>query len=465
MVLQKSKARKECALELEDIFIQEKRIVKKKSNKKKKKPQKKAETNSEKKDKNDKASVEKKQQLQKQIERAKTVFWSRFRTTTSNSLDCQFELPDLVKTFRVCVFAVSTDGVYGTHTTTITICKPFNMVVESPLFVRPDETVTCKMILENNRDTDVAVDVGFLGRKVQIPKRQVYNVDFDVSQSDMPLEVQVTESGQTHSHRVSVPVYLGLTYEKSQSLKFQVTDDPLTQNTALIELPENIVPGSLDLQVEYKQLSADVLVKGLDRLVREPYGCFEQTSATTFPLVMLIQYIDGLPQKTEKMLKMRIDAEDKMKRGIKRLLGYECSKGGFEWFGSDPGHPTLSAYGIWQFVEMNAIGQYIDVKIIDRTLDWLRKLYQKTSAEFKIKGSGYDSFSRPPQFCSDIYIAFIMTLMQDYHVNYKSIVSHKIADYEAKPNSAKDDIYLSSFIALVYQGEPWPRSQSNCRNG
>jgi hypothetical protein len=150
---------------------------------------------------------------------------------------------------------------------------------------------------------------------------------------------------------------------------------------------------------------------------------------------------------------MRIDAEEKMKRGIKRLLGYECSKGGFEWFGKNPGHVTLTAYGIWQFLEMNKIGEYIDVKVIDRTLDWLRKKYQKNKAKFEMKGSGYDSFARPPQFCSDIYILFILTLMDDYHVNYKSIVSHKIEDYESGKNFSDNDSYLGSFIALVYLGE------------
>ena len=408
------------------------------------------------KDQDNLASTQKKQRLQKQIERAKTVFWSRFQGTSGSKLGCQFALPGLVKTFRVSVLAVSLDGVYGTYTTRMTVCKPFNMVVESPLFVRPHETVTCRMVLENNRDAEVTVDVGFLGRKVQLPRRQVYNIDFDVAQQDLPLQVQVSESGQTHGHCVDAPVYQGLTYEKSLDLKFNVTDAPLASNKALLELPENIVPGSLELRVDYKRLSADVLVKGLEKLVREPYGCFEQTSATTFPLVMLIQYIDGLQHKTEKMLQMRVDAEDKMKRGIKRLLGYECSKGGFEWFGSDPGHPTLSAYGVWQFVEMNSIGQYVDENIIDRTLDWLRKLYQRGSAEFKIEGSGYDSFARPPQFCSDIYIAFIMTLMQDYHVNYKSIVSHKIADFEANRSQAEGDSYLTSFIALVYLGGSRP---------
>ena len=102
--------------------------------------------------------------------------------------------------------------------------------------------------------------------------------------------------------------------------------------------------------------------------------------------------------------------------------------------------------------DRNKIDNYIDVGVIDRSLDWLRKSYQKNTAEFTISKTGYDDFSRPPQFCSDVYILFILTLMDDYHVNYKSIVSHKISNYESSSKSSDKDCYLGSFIALVYSG-------------
>ena len=366
-----------------------------------------------------------------------------------------FKLPSQVKTFRVSVLAVSLDGVYGTYNTSITVSNPFNMVVEAPLFIRPNETVVCKMILENNKDQDITVDVKVANRRVSVPKRGVYNLVFDVAQESIPFAVEVTETGskQVLNQTISLPVYQGLTYEKTQNLKFKVSkNDANPKCSTVIELPETVSKDSVTLTVEYKTLSADVLLKGLEKIVREACGCFEQTSATTFPLVMLLQYIDSLSEKSEKMLEMRVDAEDKMKRGIKRLLGFECQQGGFEWFGSDPGHVTLTAYGVWQFLEMNKLGDYVDVKVIDRTLDWLRKKYQKQKAHFEMPKGGFDDFARPPQFCSDVYILFILTLMDDYHVNYKSIVTHKISDYESTKDSSEVDCYLSSFIALVYLG-------------
>lgn len=76
---------------------------------------------------------------------------------------------------------------------------------------------------------------------------------------------------------------------------------------------------------------------------KKPRGCFEQTSSTTFPLVLALKILLKLSKDNSK------DLIDKMlenlKLGIKKLLSFETKTGGFEWFGKSPGHTTLTAYG------------------------------------------------------------------------------------------------------------------------
>lgn len=49
---------------------------------------------------------------------------------------------------------------------------------------------------------------------------------------------------------------------------------------------------------------------------------------------------------------MRDKLLENLKKGIDLLLTYETEDGGFEWFGKSPGHSTLTAYGLWQFYEI-----------------------------------------------------------------------------------------------------------------
>ena len=59
-----------------------------------------------------------------------------------------------------------------------------------------------------------------------------------------------------------------------------------------------------------------------------------------------------MEDKDEKMTKLENEGMKKLEEGYKHLLTFEAKKGGYEWFGSDPGHEALTAYGLMQFSEM-----------------------------------------------------------------------------------------------------------------
>jgi uncharacterized protein YfaS (alpha-2-macroglobulin family) len=56
--------------------------------------------------------------------------------------------------------------------------------------------------------------------------------------------------------------------------------------------------------------------------------------------------------------------------GYQRLLSYEVKGGGFEWFGKDPAHLVLTAYGLMEFQDMSKVYS-VDPKVIERTRGWL----------------------------------------------------------------------------------------------
>lgn len=111
-----------------------------------------------------------------------------------------------------------------------------------------------------------------------------------------------------------------------------------------------------------------MLLEGYQRLIREPYGCFEQTSSSTFPMIILMQYLQLQTdsENQSEINQMKYEISQKLTRGVQRLLSFETSDGGFEWFGRSPGHPTLTAFGLWQFLELNRVGDYVGADVLDR---------------------------------------------------------------------------------------------------
>lgn len=277
------------------------------------------------------------------------------------------------------------------------------------------------------------------------------------SSSNLPLQLN-TESlpfdfcvwGETDQIPITVAptVLRGFLYQKATTVIIKREDGVTISNRPQLDIPYLVLDDKVVVKIKYMPFNEKVFLDGLDKLIREPYGCFEQTSSTTFPMVMLLQYLNYLDQQTDKITKMKLDIEKKLRKGLKRLLSFETPTGGFEWFGKSPGHATLTAYGIWQFVEMNKLGDYVGKDVLDRSLNWLRGQFDKEKQQFRF-GRGLDSFARPPQMISDVYILFVMTLLDNYAVDFSKLLDPVLEKYR-KDVFKKNDSYLLAFVGLAF---------------
>ncbi len=62
--------------------------------------------------------------------------------------------------------------------------------------------------------------------------------------------------------------------------------------------------------------------------------------------------------------------EKLLDESYKKLISFECPLKGYEWFGGDPGHEALTAYGLMQFTEMRKV-MPVDSAMLERTRAWL----------------------------------------------------------------------------------------------
>ena len=118
-----------------------------------------------------------------------------------------------------------------------------------------------------------------------------------------------------------------------------------------VTLPDNIVPGSLRASATVYptpiasiskvggMLAVCVAIGGmacisqcggawqaLESLIRRPCGCFEQTSATTYPLAMAAQYFKTHSGVDPDLLRR---SREMLDIGYKKLLDYESEGGGY----------------------------------------------------------------------------------------------------------------------------------------
>jgi alpha-2-macroglobulin-like protein len=165
-----------------------------------------------------------------------------------------------------------------------------------------------------------------------------------------------------------------------------------------------VIPGSLQAELKLFKSVEGQLLDGIESMLREPSGCFEQTSSTTYPNVFILKYLKESGKSNPDVYKKAIGY---IERGYKRLVGFETKENGFEWFGKAPAHEALTAYGLLEFTDMKEFVQ-VDPQMMQRTLKFLLNRRNGTGG-FKISSGGYDRFASVPNKIANIYIVYAVT--------------------------------------------------------
>ena len=311
-----------------------------------------------------------------------TVYWAAGVRTDpkTGQATVRFGLSDAITGFRVQADAFGSDGALGSGSALVESVEPFSAEPKMPLFVTQGDVVQLPIALTNG--TDALLDGATLS--VTAPKgvgastvanaslgpksgvRRLVTLEIGKLTGAHPFVVDAT-AGPYHDR-----VTRTLTVEPSgfpMEVGFGGLVEPGGKVTRTVNVSKGVVPGSLTAHVEVQPTPLASLTSAFERLIQEPYGCFEQTSSTTYPLVMAQQYFTSHEGVDPKLIGRSTEL---LAKGYDRLTGFECKKHGYEWFGEDPGHETLTAYGLLEFTDMSGV-RPVDQDMLRRTREWLLK--------------------------------------------------------------------------------------------
>eukprot|EP00698_Gefionella_okellyi_P004784 TRINITY_DN1442_c0_g1_i1.p1 TRINITY_DN1442_c0_g1~~TRINITY_DN1442_c0_g1_i1.p1 ORF type:complete len:1311 (+),score=348.63 TRINITY_DN1442_c0_g1_i1:56-3988(+) len=171
-----------------------------------------------------------------------------------------------------------------------------------------------------------------------------------------------------------------------------------------LTLPATILKGSMVATAKVNPTCAGQLLAAMEGLIREPSGCFEQTSSNMYPMIMALQYYAANGGAPPTLLK---SIQEKLDRGYKRLTGYECKDQGYEWFGDSPAHEALTAYGLMEFKDLSRVFE-VDADMVNRTRQWLDKR-RDGKGGFLRKDQALDDFGAAPLDVTNAYIIWALT--------------------------------------------------------
>ncbi|MDP1978343.1 MG2 domain-containing protein [Undibacterium sp.] len=342
-----------------------------------------------------------------------TVLWApSVKTDKNGKATLKLALSDAVTSFRVTAEGVG-GGQAGHSENVLKSSLPFSLSAKLPLEISAGDKPLIPVTLSNEGEQAVNVTLNSNFGKllkasnsndkvgaIAAGQRKSMFIPLEVTGTQGLSQVQLsaTASGLKDEVLRSIPVVapgFPQLLEKSGQIKGQVTHD--------IDLSK-ANKGSVQTSIKVYTSPLSTMVSGLEGMLREPSGCFEQTSSTNYPNVMIMQYLkqhdvadSALLERTNKLLDS----------GYKKLAGFESPKKGYEWFGGDPGHEALTAYGLLEFADMKNIYGSVDSAMLARTASWL-KTRRDGNGGYQRDAKALDSFGRAAPEVTDAYITWAL---------------------------------------------------------
>jgi hypothetical protein len=315
---------------------------------------------------------------------AETLYWSAGVKTNAHTGEAtvSFGLNDSVTTFRAFADGFDGNGAVGTTTAGLESIQPFYAEAKMPLEVTSGDKILLPISLVNG----TATKLGNAGMNVDLAGDfklgEPMKGHTDLSAGDRVRWLQPINVGTVSGLKDFALLAKAGDYQDKVTRKLSIKPkgfpievsfggviEPNKPITHTITIPPNVVPRSLVSNTGVYPTPLANLTEALQRMIQDPYGCFEQTSSTSYPLTMAQQYFlshTGVDPKLVEQSRQKLDA------GYKRLVGFWCPDRGYEWFGENPGHEALTAFGLLHFNDMSKV-RTVDENMVATTRSWLLK--------------------------------------------------------------------------------------------
>jgi hypothetical protein len=295
---------------------------------------------------------------------------------------------DSITTWRMAMLASTQSGALGSGTSSLKVFQDFFVDLDLPVTLTQGDRVSIPVAVYNysGKPGNVTVTLqpdpdawytleGDLAQKsVSVESGGVGGTQFTISANrigkfKLTLTAQMNGAGKVRRDVVVREIEV-IPNGREQDFVFNGNLENSVQHD--LHFPAAAIPESTSILMRLYPGPLSQVIEGMDSILRMPGGCFEQTSSSTYPNVLALDYM----KRTNKLTpEVHAKAEGYIANGYQRLLTFEVPGGGFSWFGQAPANKILTAYGLMEFNDMSKVSD-VDPRLVQRTADWLARQQQ-----------------------------------------------------------------------------------------
>jgi hypothetical protein len=325
-----------------------------------------------------------------------TMLWRPSVTAEDGSAEIDLQLPDSVTTWRLQAVGHTADGEVGEGSARLEVRKPFFAEVDLPS--------------ELTAGDEVAVPVSLVDGRADADEPLTLSVDAETSGAlELGPEVPATATPPTGGRTVvEIPVRATGHGDGSLTVRLRPTDgageaeiegDAVRRQTVVradgrrrsrvasgvlgdgwraeIDVPDSAIAGTISGRADLLPGRAAVALDGVESMLNQPHGCFEQTTSTAYPNLMILEALDASgPNKwsggAEAWRRLHRRSRKLVRQGYQKILSFQDDGGGFALYPGDTPSTRLTAYGVLQIAAIDEAIDEIDAsKVLADGSAWL----------------------------------------------------------------------------------------------
>jgi uncharacterized protein YfaS (alpha-2-macroglobulin family) len=381
-------------------------------------------------------------------------------TDAQGNADISIPVADSITAWRMAMLASTRSGVLGTGTSSLKVFSDFFVDLDIPITLTQGDRVSIPIAVYNysgksgnvclklQQEDWYGLDNETAEKTVDVESSRVGSSQFTIQANrigkfKLTLTARMSGTGNATRNDIVVREVEVVPNGREQNLVFNGRLETSVRHD--LQFPANAIPDATTLFVRLYPGPLSQVIEGMDSILSMPGGCFEQTSSSTYPNVLALDYM----KRTKKLTpEVHAKAEGYIANGYQRLLTFEVPGGGFSWFGQAPANKILTAYGLMEFNDMSKVSD-VDPRLIERTRDWLAG-QQQTDGSWK-PDTNFINEGATNRYNSDVlritaYIAWSLA-----NTGYQGPAIEKAKAYIQSHSASKLDNYTLAVVANFAQ--------------
>jgi uncharacterized protein YfaS (alpha-2-macroglobulin family) len=364
------------------------------------------------------------------------ALWSSTVLTDDNgNASVVFDVPEFTGQLRIMALAVD-DRRFGAAVQQVHVKRPLVVQSSLPRFLAPSDSFVLPVRIFNDTGKDGQARVALscegpltsegsgssLTNSVSLPAGVVTNLDFRLRALKVPgkatcrLSVSMGDEHFEEETEIAVRPPASLVTHSGSGVVEPGKEEALS-------IPVRWLENTGKTEVWLSSMPSVKLGGSIDYLMRYPYGCLEQTTSKSLPLL----YLADLVERTYPGWLDRQGISDFVSAGIHRVLSMQKHDGSFGlWPGSDT-YVWGSIYATHFLVEAAGAGYDVPKNPFEQALNYLEKF--TSSATTASKSGESDLYNRS-------YACFVLALAErPQHGSLARLIEQKKdLDHGAKVN-------------------------------